>query len=169
MGKPIELIVARDSNWGIGLNGKIPWRCRDDLLHFRDVTTLTKDPTKKNAVIMGRVTWDSLNNKPLAGRENICISRSPQTIATCSGLDKAIEYANDHPDIEKIFIIGGCKVYREALEELLIQKIYMTVIKQEFPCDRFVRFIRSHLNNYMNKSLTYETPDYAFWEYSSRC
>ena len=42
----------------------------------RDITEKTNDPNKKNVVIMGRKTWDSLPKKPLQNRKNIVISRS---------------------------------------------------------------------------------------------
>tara|TARA_B110000211_G_scaffold219075_1_gene264507 strand:+ start:384 stop:902 length:519 start_codon:yes stop_codon:yes gene_type:complete len=163
MSKNIELIVARDIKYGIGLDGKIPWRCLEDMQHFRRTTTTTKDPTKQNAVIMGRKTWNSLR-KPLENRVNICLSSSPQTIPTFATMEAAIAYANNDLMIETIFIIGGVQVYREALDTLDVDYIWVTVIKREFPTDRDVRFMRKYLKNRYFTVIRY-TDEYCIWKY----
>eukprot|EP01040_Poterioochromonas_malhamensis_P017576 gene17576-20243_t len=73
---PVSLIVAITSEFGIGLNGKLPWselgiRLLTDLKYFREVTTfpegkqLVEAEEKRlyNAVIMGRKTWESIPNQ----------------------------------------------------------------------------------------------------------
>lgn len=46
--------------------------------YFTDMTSNTKDPDKKNAVLMGRKTWESIppKYKPLPNRQNVIISRT---------------------------------------------------------------------------------------------
>jgi len=166
MKKKIQLIVSRDTKYGIGLDGKIPWRCREDMIHFQTVTTTTKNEKKQNAVIMGRRTWESLKNKPLHDRVNICISKNAQMIATCSTLSDAIKYANENTLVENIFIIGGERVFREALSSGIVQTIFMTIIKKEVPTDRDVRFIGKFLNNFKNSSIVKDTSEYIIWRYS---
>lgn len=48
------------------------------MAYFKDITSRTHDPTKQNAVIMGRKTWESIPSKfrPLPGRLNVVLSRS---------------------------------------------------------------------------------------------
>lgn len=43
------------------------------------MTKSTEDPKKQNAVIMGRLTWESMpdDKKPLPGRINIILSSKP--------------------------------------------------------------------------------------------
>jgi len=163
--KSIELIVARDKVFGLGLDGKIPWRCKYDMEHFKAVTTKTVDSSKKNAVIMGRRTWDSLKNKPLKDRVNICLSSSPQQIVTCGSMKAAIDYSNENPLIEKIFIIGGERVYKEALETLRVDRIWMTIIKREFPTDRDVRFIGKFIKNYKRNEVICDCEEFIIWKY----
>jgi len=47
------------------------------MAYFRRMTTCTNDSSKQNAVIMGRLTWESIpgKNRPLTGRINIVLSR----------------------------------------------------------------------------------------------
>ena len=165
MAKSIELIVARDVKYGIGLDGRIPWRCKADMMHFKRVTTERDDMTKRNAVIMGRKTWESLKGKPLVDRVNICLSSSPQSIVTCSSIEGAIAYCNENPVVAKIFIIGGEQVYREALTFHPVSRIWMTVIKREFPTDRDVKFLASHLKRYNTSHLIADTEEYSIWKY----
>jgi dihydrofolate reductase len=65
-------------NRGIGIDGKMPWRLRADMAYFKQVTRSTHDPLKRNAVIMGRKTWESIPSKfrPLDDRLNVVISRN---------------------------------------------------------------------------------------------
>ena len=44
---PIDVVVATDRNGGIGKDGSIPWRTRQDLKFFKNLTTHTIDPLKK--------------------------------------------------------------------------------------------------------------------------
>ena len=69
---PFDLIVAKTINNGIGLNNKIPWKLSKDLKMFKKITT---SGNEKNAIIMGRKTFESINKKPLPGRTNIILSR----------------------------------------------------------------------------------------------
>lgn len=49
---------------------------REELSYFSRMTKETKDSNKKNAVVMGRLTWESMpeNRKPLPGRYNLVLS-----------------------------------------------------------------------------------------------
>lgn len=77
------LIVAATEELGIGLKSSLPWRIPKDMAFFKQVTTAVpeglKKPHAQNAVIMGRVTWESIPPKfrPLDNRYNIVVSRSP--------------------------------------------------------------------------------------------
>ena len=69
---------------GIGVGGKLPWSLRGDMQYFKQLTRSTADPLKRNAVIMGRKTWQSIPEKlrPLADRVNVVISRNGRIIPT---------------------------------------------------------------------------------------
>lgn len=152
MSKKINVIVAREKENGIGLHsGKIPWYIKKDLAYFKSLTTETKDPTKQNAVIMGRKTWESLPEafKPLPNRTNIILSQNthfitPEECPLLHSLPAAIDYCNAQSKIESIFIIGGGTIYEQSLEQLQIDQLFITQLSTPISCDVFFTFNANH-------------------------
>lgn len=137
----INLIVAFDSKRGIGLNGDIPWKIKDDLKYF-------KEKTVNSTVIMGRRTWESIGSKSLPDRENIIISKTLRgtvdgQFSVYTSLNNALKYILSQNvgllNLKKIFIIGGQELYSESLYYFnnLIDSIYITEIKGDYKCDKF--------------------------------
>lgn len=113
-GRPasIRMMWAQTSDGVIGDGDSMPWHIPEDLAHF-------KATTMGAPVIMGRRTWDSLPAKfrPLPGRRNVVLSRSltPEDVPGAElahSLDAALDMLGDVP---VAWIIGGGRVYREAL------------------------------------------------------
>ncbi|XP_057365776.1 dihydrofolate reductase-like [Daphnia carinata] len=142
----LNLIVAMASNMGIGFKGTIPWRLKKDMSLFAKLTKWTKDNNKRNAVIMGRRTWESIpeRNRPLPNRLNIVLSESQQQIdntLTCKSLESALQLLQEPlylKQIENIWIIGGASVYKEAMDHQSCHRIYVTHILENFECDVFM-------------------------------
>lgn len=89
---PFSIVVgAHSSNRAIGSAGKIPWKCRADMKFFKEITTLTKDPTKINAVIMGRKTFESLP-KPLPNRLNVVLTNGGSVLSALYGYGPSEAY-----------------------------------------------------------------------------
>ena len=106
----LEMIVAHAENGVIGNAGTMPWHIPEDLKHFKTVTTGA-------AVIMGRKTFESIG-RALPKRKNIVITRRPDYTApgctVVTSLAAALEAARTE---ERVFIIGGGEIYREALPQ----------------------------------------------------
>ncbi|KAG0647598.1 Dihydrofolate reductase [Hyphodiscus hymeniophilus] len=92
---------------------------------------------------MGRKTWESIPTRfrPLKDRTNIVISRNPSA-ESCSGgiLANSIESALESiPEggAEKVFVIGGAQIYREALQKAQAKRILLTRVLSDFECDTF--------------------------------
>lgn len=125
---PFSIIVgAHSTNRAIGAAGKIPWKCRTDMKFFKEMTSVVKDPTKMNAVIMGRKTFESLP-APLPNRLNVIISRNNLLQGVLPDFDQAIDQLEQDPLIETIFVIGGEMVYRQALNHPKCEKIYLNEV-----------------------------------------
>lgn len=108
------IISAVAKNGVIGRsNGEIPWHSKEEFQHF-------KNTTLGFPVIMGRVTFDTLG-KPLKGRLNIIITRNDKLnynqtdLKIFNNLESAYAFCRmQNPD--KIFIIGGAEIYRQAIK-----------------------------------------------------
>ncbi len=106
----IVIIAAVASNGVIGKDNRLLWNIPEDMAHFK---TLTSGQT----VIMGRKTWESLPERfrPLPKRRNIVISRQPDYIAPGAEVTGSLEIAlNSASTAERVFIIGGEQIYRQA-------------------------------------------------------
>ena len=126
MTAPISLIVAMTKNRTIGINNTLPWRCPEDLKHFKALTM-------GHHMIMGRKTFDSIG-KPLPGRTTVVVTRNPllkiEGCIVTHSLDEAIAAcAGDN----EIFIVGGAELYSQALP--LAKKLYVTEIQEEIEGD----------------------------------
>lgn len=142
MNREIEMVVAADSDWGIGKSNGMPWpRLKSDLKRFKQITTECGSGLI-NAVVMGRKTWNSIGNKPLPGRLNVVVSRNPDAVPAdllgavrVDSLETAVEVCGDSGRYNKIFIMGGGEIYREALKLDILTKIYLTSIVGKYGCD----------------------------------
>jgi dihydrofolate reductase len=137
--KVFSVIVACSLNGGIGNDNTIPWYIPDDLKHFKEVTTSCPNGYS-NVVIMGKNTWNSLPKKPLPKRINIIISSTltkdieyKDTFIVTS-FDDALQLSNSLENIHNVFVIGGCKVYNEALQHPLCDRVYVTHILKHIQC-----------------------------------
>ena len=121
----INIIAAITDNNALGKDNKLLFRLKKDMEHFKNITT-------DNVVIMGRKTYESLG-KTLPNRVNIVLSRnmkSNEDFYTFDSIEKAIEWSKENYPQKEIFIIGGASVYDKALKDDIVDKLYMTKIKQ---------------------------------------
>ncbi len=120
----IGLIWAQAANRVIGRDNALPWHIPEDMKHFRTVTAGA-------TVLMGRRTWESLPERfrPLPGRRNLVVSRTPQ------------EGAETFPDLEQAFaaadgdvwVMGGARIYQESLP--FADRIEVTELRESFEGD----------------------------------
>jgi len=131
----IYIVAAIARNGVIGARGKLPWHLPEDLQHFKKLTL-------GHPVIMGRRTWESLG-KPLPGRENIVISRTPgygaAGASVAASLAAAVALCAGEP---VAFVIGGAEIYAAALP--IADGLVLTEIQQDFEGDtRFPQWDRA--------------------------
>jgi len=93
-------------------------------------------------VVMGRKTFESIGSKPLAGRQNIVITRQKDWHADgtipAKDLDAAIEISGQM-DVKELFVIGGGEIYRQVFDRA--HRVYMTRVHADFDGDVFFTVI----------------------------
>lgn len=146
----LSIIVAMARNRTIGVDNTLPWRCPEDLKHFKALTM-------GHHMIMGRKTYDSIG-KPLPGRTTVVVTRNAglkiegcliahsleQAIAACAG-------------DEATFIVGGAELYAQALP--LVDTLHITEIQQDVEGDaHFPAFDKAEWQEASREVRTQETP-----------
>ena len=157
----ISIVVAMAINRTIGINNTLPWRCPEDLKHFKALTM-------GHPMIMGRKTFDSIG-KPLPGRITVVVTRDrdlkvegcliahslSEAIAACTG------------DAE-IFVVGGAELYAQVLP--LVDRLYITEIQQEVEGDaHFPEFNRAEWQEVSRERFAQETPQPLEYHFVTYC
>lgn len=134
-------VAALDADGGLGLRGDLPWHLPADLKHFAKTTRETSDPSKQNAVVMGRVTYESIPERywPLPGRRNIVISRKAELAIEGAEVfsDLATALVEVAHSVESVFVVGGGQIYSEAIKIAVCDELILTQIERSFGCDTF--------------------------------
>ena len=139
----ISAIVGINKYNGIGNKGTMPWYFPEDLKYFQYVTKTTTDNYKKNAVVMGKNTMQSIPRFPLGDRINVCISttvtsHADKSILFYTTFDDAItDLMSRNNEIENIFIIGGSMLYKSCLEHKDFKYLYLNELNDTSECDTF--------------------------------
>lgn len=157
--RSFSIIVATSSTMGIGANGSLPWNLPSDMAFFKEKTSTVPErgpqsaeqgPQRglRNAVIMGRRTWESIpaRFRPLPRRLNIVVTRQSESASSdhviyVSSFDAALRLL-DQPElvgtIDQVFVIGGSQLYHAALPHPSCVGIYVTrILHPRFACDTF--------------------------------
>ncbi len=125
----ISLVVAASENNAIGMDNALLWKLPNDMKFFKNLTW-------GMPVIMGRKTFESMASKPLPGRINIVISRTPgalpslENVWPASSLEAALDLARSSDCLET-FVIGGGDIYRQSIT--MADRIYMTRVHASYP------------------------------------
>jgi dihydrofolate reductase len=113
----IVLVVAVAENGVIGQGGRLPWRLKSEMRHFRDVTW-------GKPVVVGRKTYESFARKPLPGRTNIVVTRDraltiPGALVT-SSVGAALDAARGDAlrrGVGEISVGGGADIYAQTIAD----------------------------------------------------
>lgn len=133
-----DVVVAADLDWGIGKDQSLPWpKLRGDLRHFKRITSTTGEPGRRNAIVMGRKTWQSkeVGERALPERVNVVVSRGalelPAGVLAARSLDEAIAVR----DVESVFVVGGAELLVAAVEHPALRYVYLTRIDEHYACE----------------------------------
>jgi dihydrofolate reductase len=131
----ISLIVAMDTQRGIGKNNDLMWHLPADMQFF-------KNTTKGHIVAMGRKNYDSIPEKfrPLPDRINVVLTRNTDFSAPNCLIFHDLNDCLNHfkTETEKtLFIIGGGEIYKLALAFDVVDEMYITRVNGVFEADTF--------------------------------
>ncbi|EGW29859.1 dihydrofolate reductase [Spathaspora passalidarum NRRL Y-27907] len=145
------VVAALKPKYGIGYQGKMPWRLRKEIQYFKNVTSKTTKSNGINAVIMGRKTWESIPKKfrPLPDRINIVLSRSfnnetiDDSVIHADSIENGLKLIKGK-NVDKVFIIGGGEIYNSVIGSELVDNLLITEIEhtdpETVPMDTFLKF-----------------------------
>lgn len=133
---PVSLIAAVAANGVIGRDGQLPWHLPEDLKRFKRLTS-------GHHLVIGRATWESIG-RPLPDRTFVVVTRHageprPGLVfvrSVAAAIRHAVAAGDDEP-----FVAGGGGIFREALAQDLVDRIYLTAIHRDYAGDaRFPEF-----------------------------
>ena len=128
----MNLIVAVDKNWAIGLHNKLLVSIPADMKFFRE-TTMGK------VVVMGRKTLESFpGGQPLKKRTNIVLTSDQnykvKDAVVVNSVEALLEELRQYND-EDIYVIGGESIYRQLLPYCKVAHI--TKIDHAYEADTY--------------------------------
>jgi len=116
--------------------------------------SIFKSKTSNHIIIMGRKTFESLNNKPLKNRINIVISKTLKNIDNVfifPNIEEVLLFCKNFNKI--IFVIGGFSIFQYFIERQLYHEIHLTLfyknLKNEDNVVKFPKIDFNHFNIYV--------------------
>ena len=147
------IIAALTKNRVIGKDGKIPWHIPEDLKRFKELTS-------GHTVLMGGKTYESLG-RPLPNRRNVVLTSKALTgVETYSTLEQALQALKDE---ERVFVIGGGRVFTELLESA--DELHLTIVDRIVEGDTFFPRYEHLVERDFSLVMKEERPGYAFVHY----
>lgn len=126
----IKLIAALDENHLIGSENGLPWNFPEEYEHFLKIV-------ENESVVFGRKSFQIFSGDTKNTRNFVVshLSKDFENATLCGSLEDAILEAEKFE--EDIFICGGATIYKQALEQNLVEKMYLSFIKGSFVGDTY--------------------------------
>lgn len=128
-----KIIACINQKRVLGNEGKLLYHIGNDLTNFKRMTV-------GNVVIMGRKTFESLpNNEPLKDRVNIIITSNEEygvsaefkNVYIVHSVKDAVELCDAFFGDKEVFVIGGESIYRQFMEENLVDEMRLTIVNDD--------------------------------------
>jgi len=143
--KKFNVLLATDNRGGIGNKNLLPWNFSKDTDYFiRKITTNTSFPTvTKNILIMGYKSFLDFLQRNICTELIYVIARDSEQLNYENQKKYVVYFENFESAIKMceseiysdVWILGGKKIYEDALANPSCDKIYVTTINAEFECD----------------------------------
>jgi dihydrofolate reductase len=159
----MKAIVAISKNNIIGKDGKIPWRCKEDLQFFKKMTLNGK-------IVVGRKTFEDLPFLP--NRKIYVVTRgidpSEKFIAAVEkweAKNSPVHIVTNLRDIpEDAFVCGGAELYNTLLPK--IDTTYVTIINKEVDGDTLFPIAAFSRRFHSDPELVQEGDGYTIHKYT---
>ena len=135
----ISIIAAMDEKRGIGKNNGLLFRLSADFERMRRLT-------RGHPLVMGRRTFESIG-RVLPDRTSIVVTHDPAKVSSVgfftpevqivSSLREGIEKAKQRPGGSYIFLFSGLEIFREAIEDGIVDRLYLTKVEGDYGADTF--------------------------------
>ncbi|XP_033823697.1 zgc:153031 [Periophthalmus magnuspinnatus] len=145
--KPVRLIAAACHGLGIGKDGTLPWNLPSEFQYFLKNITGVSEPGKKNMLIWGKRCWFSSPEDmfPVANTLHVVLSNTLESAPKhahflCTDFESAVLLASQPPlsdIVETIWVVGGTRVYKDAMMHPWCDLIFLTNVMAAFDCDVF--------------------------------
>lgn len=148
----IKMILAVDTEGGIGKDGRLPWHIPSEMRYF-------KYYTKGCTCVMGRKTYEDIkafkktdSGSFLSYRSVIVITNDVRGLEANNTYDNIFFNENpeqlmemmrltqisDNPDVQDFCIVGGKKIYDMFSHSGIVEEISITFLDKSYDCDTFV-------------------------------
>ena len=149
------IVAMNNIDQGIGYKKHLPWNIKEDHDYYMRVVQTTENKNKKNAVIVGRITWKSFSKESSIFNSCIIIlvsntikiedlksfqSNENKGFEIVKSMKEALNiiYTKYSNIVESIYSIGGTRIYEESLNFDNFNIYYITRIFGNFQCDTFL-------------------------------
>lgn len=144
------IVAICNENQGIGKNNDLPWDIPDDFNYFLRVINTLKNSNKQNALILGRLTWESMKGEVIPNHYYFIVSSKlvksnlnqvkgldMDKLHVCGSVDEAVCLikAKLADKIETIYSLGGAEIYKATVESSHFDRFYLTRILEPYECD----------------------------------
>lgn len=160
MTKKIAAIWAQDQNGLIGKDQTLPWHLPAELKHFKEITT-------GHAILMGRVTFEGMNQRILPNRTTLILTRDTdyriddERVFVFHDLASVLTWY--HQQDKNLYIIGGGQIFstfEHEIDEIIKTEIHASLVGDTyFPEDFDLKNFREVSNHFHPKD---EKNEYDF-------
>ena len=164
-----KIIACINQKKALGKENKLLYHIGNDLANFKRMTV-------SNVVVMGRKTFESLpNGEPLKDRINVIITANEDfgvdtkfdNVYIVKSIKDAVELCDAFFCDKEVFVIGGESIYRQFMDEGLIDEMRLTIVNDDSDGDVFFPEFNEDDWNIYYKSMaqvsSYEGVDKSFY------
>ncbi len=110
----ISMILTLSKNGSLGETSPMGWTVKEDKIWFRNVTK------NVGTVVMGRKTFETMDNRPLPNRVNYIITHNPEKIEKTDSVIPITLEDFRALKLKDYCVVGGYEIYHEFLKDAAI-------------------------------------------------